>query len=161
RRSCRGTAPADGALRTGRRDNRRGARRRDQLRECAAASRDRSLPVPRRVDGRRPRERNATDALGGSMSRHRILYVVVAVLAGCGKREVGGREFRPGTGAGAPPLPGLRAVTNTPAPAPTAVSDHKSTGTLLPHAEVAVVARASGVLVELGVDVGARVKKGQ
>src|SRR5262249_33577228 len=33
--------------------------------------------------------------------------------------------------------------------------------TLLPHAEVAVVARANGVIVALGVEVGSRVKKGQ
>ncbi|HEY6176909.1 MAG TPA: efflux RND transporter periplasmic adaptor subunit, partial [Kofleriaceae bacterium] len=46
------------------------------------------------------------------------------------------------------------------APAAAVTSDRKATGTLLPHAQVAVVARASGVIIALGVDVGAKVKQG-
>jgi membrane fusion protein, multidrug efflux system len=97
------------------------------------------------------------------MIRLRASYFVIAavLLAGCGKHDDGRSELPPATGTGAPPLPALPAVATTQAPAPATVSDHKSTGTLLPHAEVAVVARASGVLVDLGVDVGAHVKKGQ
>lgn len=55
----------------------------------------------------------------------------------------------------------LRTVSE-PSTASTAVtSDRKSTGTLMPHSEIAVVSRASGVIVAMNVDVGSRVKKGQ
>ena len=91
------------------------------------------------------------------------IIVVAVLLAGCGKdsKEADRKALPPPTGAGAPPLPTLPQVVK-PAVTPTATaSASKSTGTLLPHSEVAVVARASGVIVEMNVDVGARVKKGQ
>ena len=88
---------------------------------------------------------------------------VVLVLAGCGKdvREADRKALPPATGSGAAPLPVLPAVTKPAEPTATAASAQKTTGTLLPHSEVAVVARASGVVVDLTVDVGARIKKGQ
>jgi RND family efflux transporter MFP subunit len=97
------------------------------------------------------------------MTRSRsILAVILAVtlmLAGCG---AGGADDRaalpPATGPGSPALPAL--VRPAPPPSTTA-SANRATGTLLPHAEVAVVARASGVLAELGVAVGAQVTRGQ
>jgi membrane fusion protein, multidrug efflux system len=91
------------------------------------------------------------------------LLIAVALLpAGCGKKDDGKAALPPATGSGSPPLPELpKLATQAAAPAPTVTSDRKSTGTLLPHAEVAVVARASGVVVALTVEVGARVKKGQ
>ena len=92
------------------------------------------------------------------------LMVAAVALAGCHEdsREADRRALPPTTGSGAPALPRLPALA-APAAAPTAAaaSARKTTGTLLPHAEVAVVAMASGVVVELTVDVGARVKKGQ
>ena len=91
------------------------------------------------------------------------LIAVALVLAGCGKDQKAAdrKVLPPATGSGAAALPVLPALNKPAEPAATAGSPRKSTGTLLPHSEVAVVARASGVVVELGVDVGARVKKGQ
>jgi RND family efflux transporter MFP subunit len=86
--------------------------------------------------------------------------LVVLIVVGCGKGD-DRSALPPATGAGSPPLPVLPTVAAAPAaPAAAITSDRKSTGTLLPHAQVAVVARASGVIVALGVDVGARVKQG-
>jgi membrane fusion protein (multidrug efflux system) len=91
------------------------------------------------------------------------LLIAMVLPAGCGKKDDGKSALPPATGSGSPPLPKLPKVGgDAPAPAtPEATSDRKSTGTLLPHAEVAVVARAAGVVTALNVDVGARVKKGQ
>ena len=97
-------------------------------------------------------------ALVGAAS---IAASVALALAGCGKDSRADREgLPPATGSGAPPLPVLPALARAEAPAATA-SASRSTGTLLPHAEVAVVARASGVVTELAVEVGARVRQGQ
>ena len=89
--------------------------------------------------------------------------VAMAVTAGCGKDSSADRRgLPPATGSGAPPLPALPAVAQAAAPANTATATaQRSTGTLRPHSEVAVVARASGVVTELGVEVGARVRRGQ
>ncbi|HEX7843999.1 MAG TPA: efflux RND transporter periplasmic adaptor subunit, partial [Kofleriaceae bacterium] len=46
-------------------------------------------------------------------------------------------------------------------PSAATASARKATGTLLAHSEVAVVARASGVVVALNAEVGARVRRGQ
>jgi membrane fusion protein (multidrug efflux system) len=89
-----------------------------------------------------------------------LVIAVVALLAGC-RKEDDKSAMPPATGSGSPPLPVLPVVTK-PSTVPSAVtSDRKSTGTLMPHSEVAVVARASGVIVVMNVDVGSRVKKGQ
>jgi membrane fusion protein (multidrug efflux system) len=86
---------------------------------------------------------------------------VALALAGCGKDSRADHQGLPtAVGAGAPPLPVLPALAKAEAPAATAPTG-RSTGTLLPHAEVAVVARASGVVSELGVEVGAHVRQGQ
>jgi membrane fusion protein (multidrug efflux system) len=84
-------------------------------------------------------------------------------LAGCGKdtRDADRRALPPATGSGAAPLPALPALARPAAPPAATASERRTTGTLLPHSEVAVVARASGVVVELGVEVGAHVKQGQ
>jgi len=91
--------------------------------------------------------------------------IALAVIAGC-KAKDAGPALPPATGPGAPPLPALPAIAAAAAaspaePAAATASDRKSTGTLLPHAQVGVVARTSGVIIALGVDVGARVKQGQ
>jgi len=92
--------------------------------------------------------------------RSRWVFAVVVLLAACGKSH--DQKLPPATGSGAPPLPVMPVVARPAAAAPAAsTSLRKSTGTLLPHAEVAVVARARGVLVALTVDVGARIKRGQ
>jgi membrane fusion protein (multidrug efflux system) len=101
---------------------------------------------------------------GGFMvTRISSLFITVAVLlAACGKAKDGKQALPPATGAGSPPLPALPVVAGAaPAPSSTITSVRKSTGSLLPHSEVAVVARSHGVVVALTVDVGARVKKGQ
>jgi membrane fusion protein, multidrug efflux system len=86
---------------------------------------------------------------------------VALALAGCGKDSRADRQaLPPATGSGAPPLPALPALAKPEPPAATA-SARRSTGTLLPHSEVAVVARASGVVTELPVEVGAHVRQGQ
>ncbi|HET7506114.1 MAG TPA: efflux RND transporter periplasmic adaptor subunit [Kofleriaceae bacterium] len=90
-------------------------------------------------------------------------FIAVALtLVACGKDHDGKQALPPATGPGAPPLPSLPVVAGTQAaPGTTTTSMRRATGTLLPHAEVAVVARAHGVIVALTVDVGARVRKGQ
>jgi RND family efflux transporter MFP subunit len=97
------------------------------------------------------------------LTRVSSLFIAVAVAAaGCGKASDGKNALPPATGPGSPPLPVLPSVAKPPAsPASAISSDRKSTGTLLPRSEVAVVARASGVVVAMAVDVGSRVKKGQ
>jgi len=87
------------------------------------------------------------------------LLAITAALAGCGKAH--DAQLPPASGSGAPALPVLPAIKAAAAPAPAVTSLRKTTGSLLPHAEVAVVARAHGVLVALGVEVGSRVKQGQ
>lgn len=91
----------------------------------------------------------------------RSILAVTLMLAGC----AGGADDRtalpPATGPGSPALPPLAALAPRVQPPTTTASADRATGTLVPHAEVAVVARASGVLAELGVAVGARVTRGQ
>lgn len=97
------------------------------------------------------------------LTRMSSLVVVVALaFAGCGKASDGKNALPPATGPGSPPLPQLPPLAK-PASSPNSAtaSDRKATGTLLPHSEVAVVAQASGVVVAMAVEVGARVKKGQ
>lgn len=92
----------------------------------------------------------------------KAFLAVTLVLAGCGKGHDGKPALPPATGPGSPPLPALPEVTS-PAPVEnaTTASIRRSTGTLLPHAEVAVVARSRGVVTALTVDVGARVEHGK
>jgi len=105
-----------------------------------------------------------TTRIPGALAGAASIAVALAsglALAGCGKDSRAERQgLPPATGSGAPPLPVLPALARAEAPAATATAS-RSTGTLLPHAEVAVVARASGVVTELGVEVGARVRQGQ
>jgi len=90
-------------------------------------------------------------------------FIAVAImLAACGNGGDGGQALPPATGPGSPPLPTLPSIGSAaPAPSATIASVRRSTGTLLPHSEVAVVARSRGVVIALTVDVGARVQKGQ
>ncbi len=91
------------------------------------------------------------------------LCLAAVVLAGCSKAGDGGQALPPATGPGSPPLPTLPAAATASAPAPSAAvaSTRRATGTLLPHAEVAVVARSHGAVVALSVEVGDHVKQGQ
>jgi membrane fusion protein (multidrug efflux system) len=92
------------------------------------------------------------------------LFAVTLVFAGCGKdtRDADRKALPPPTGRGAPPLPSLPPLAGSAeAPSAATASTRKATGTLLPHSEVTVVARASGVVVALAAEVGARVKQGQ
>lgn len=89
------------------------------------------------------------------------LFALILLAAACG-RDDGARELPPPTGPGARPLPQLPAVARSDAAADATVPQvHKAIGTLLPHAEVAVVAQARGVITALSVDVGARVTRGE
>lgn len=98
--------------------------------------------------------------ISGALVGAAWVWIALAV-AGCGKDSRADRQaLPPATGSGAPPLPVLPALARAEPPAATA-SARRSTGTLLPHAEVAVVARASGVVTELAVEVGAQVRQGQ
>jgi membrane fusion protein (multidrug efflux system) len=84
------------------------------------------------------------------------------MLAGCGKGHDGTPALPPATGPSSPPLPAMPEVNRqAPAPNATIASTHRSTGTLLPHSEVAVVARSRGVVVALTIDVGAHVEQGK
>ena len=91
-----------------------------------------------------------------------VLFALLLLAAACGKDADGTRALPPPTGSGAPPLPEMPAVARSEAAANTTVTSvHKTIGTLLPHAEVAVVAQARGVITALTVDVGARVTRGE
>jgi RND family efflux transporter MFP subunit len=91
-----------------------------------------------------------------------VLIAMAVAFAGCSKETDGKAALPPATGPGSPPLPVLpQLAQQAGSPSSATTSDRKATGTLLPHSEVAVVARASGVVVAMNVDVGARVKKGQ
>jgi len=91
-----------------------------------------------------------------------LLIAVALVLAGCSKGNDGKNALPPATGPQSPPLPQLPALAKPASDPKTATtSERKATGTLLPHSAVAVVAQASGVIVAMSVEVGARVKKGQ
>jgi membrane fusion protein (multidrug efflux system) len=94
------------------------------------------------------------------MTRSSSILAVTLMLAGCGAGD-DRTALPPATGPGSPALPALPALAAPAQPPGTTASADRATGTLLPHAEVAVVARASGVLAELGVEVGAHVDKGQ
>ena len=113
-----------------------------------------------RTASRTPRRR-ATRTRGALIGA--AATCLALALAGCGTDRGADRQgLPPATGSGAPPLPVLPALAKAEAPAAAAAaSPGRSTGTLLPHAEVAVVARASGVVSELAVEVGARVRQGQ
>jgi len=98
-----------------------------------------------------------------------VFLAVTLLLAGCGKADKGSDgqpALPPATGAGSPALPAMPAVS-VPALAPnatpsaTVTSTRRSTGTLLPHSEVAAVSRSRGAVVAMTVDVGARVARGQ
>ncbi|HEX8106611.1 MAG TPA: efflux RND transporter periplasmic adaptor subunit [Kofleriaceae bacterium] len=90
------------------------------------------------------------------------LLAVAVMLAGCGKGSDAGAALPPATGPGSPPLPALAGVSGpAETPSATIASTGRSTGTLLPHSEVAVVARSRGVVVALTIDVGARIEQGK
>jgi membrane fusion protein (multidrug efflux system) len=94
--------------------------------------------------------------------RSNAVLAMALALAGCGKGKDAGPGLPPATGPSSPALPALPVVTGpAPAPGATIASAHRSTGTLLPHSEVAVVARSRGAVVALTVDVGARVEPGK
>ena len=95
------------------------------------------------------------------MTRIRSILALTLMLAGCGAGSDDRTALPPATGTGSPPLPALPALARPAQPPSTTASADRATGTLVPHAEVAVVARASGVLAELGVEVGAHVTRGQ
>lgn len=84
--------------------------------------------------------------------------------AGCRGKAEGKAELPPATGDKAPPLPALPKIEAPAAPprsaAPVATSDGSATGTLYPHAEASLAPQASGVIAEILVDEGVRVKKG-
>lgn len=87
--------------------------------------------------------------------------LIVAALAACSVETA----LPPATGHGAPPLPVLPAIPALSAlaasTAPITATPRKATGTLMPRAEVAIVARARGTITALDVEVGARVRRGQ
>jgi membrane fusion protein (multidrug efflux system) len=87
---------------------------------------------------------------------------MTVMLAGCSKGHDGQPALPPATGPSSPPLPPLPEVNRqAPAPNATVASTRSSTGTLLPHSEVAVVAQSRGVVVALTIDVGAHVEQGK
>ncbi len=92
----------------------------------------------------------------------RTLFALILLAAACGKESDGTSALPPPTGPNARPLPQLPAIARGEAADNAPVTSvHKAIGTLLPHAEVAVVAQARGVITALTVDVGARVTRGE
>jgi RND family efflux transporter MFP subunit len=92
-----------------------------------------------------------------------FLFATLTLLsAGCRGNAAGQKtELPPATGPEAPPLPTLPAVTaQKPTPTATATAENKTTGTLYPRAEAQVAPNASGVIAEIPVKEGDRVKKG-
>jgi membrane fusion protein, multidrug efflux system len=96
----------------------------------------------------------------GTLRTSACLLALLAALGGCGRPSEGEPAMPPAVGAGSPPLPIV--ATSAPAAATSAIaSDRRAAGTLLPRAEVTVVARARGVVTGLTLEVGAVVAKGQ
>lgn len=97
----------------------------------------------------------------------RTAFVIVVALsaAACRGKAEGKNELPPATGPQAAPLPTLPKIdTSPPVPpsgaGPVATSDARATGTLYPHAEAALAPQASGIIAEIPVAEGSRVKKG-
>jgi RND family efflux transporter MFP subunit len=95
-----------------------------------------------------------------------VIASLALSAAGCRGKAEGKAQLPPAIGAGAPPLPELPKIESAPPPraaggaAPVATSDARATGTLYPHAEAALAPQASGIIAEVLVGEGDRVKKG-
>jgi RND family efflux transporter MFP subunit len=99
-------------------------------------------------------------------ARSIVMALAAALLvpaAACKKSEDGQKNLPPPTGEGAKPLPEIPMVATGDAGIDQPVSnddDASTTGTLMPRQEVKVAAKSSGTIVELKVDEGSKVKKG-
>jgi RND family efflux transporter MFP subunit len=99
-------------------------------------------------------------------ARSIVIALAAALLvpaAACKKSEDGQKNLPPPTGEGAKPLPEIPTVATGDAGIDQPVSnddDATTTGTLMPRQEVKVAAKSSGTIVELKVDEGSKVKKG-
>lgn len=91
-----------------------------------------------------------------------VLLLSSLVLAGCKTSEGGKGDLPPATGDGAAPLPEIPAFKNVDAAPRGATSSGvgETTGTLEAKSQVAVAPKASGTIVEVKVDEGSKVKKG-
>ena len=97
----------------------------------------------------------------GPTARH-IIVGGALLLAGC--RSDAGAALPPPTGSGAPPLPVIPKLADVASAAPTASSAAPSaawTGTLYARHEAELGPKMSGVLSQVTVDEGDKVKKGQ
>ncbi|MCA9677488.1 MAG: efflux RND transporter periplasmic adaptor subunit, partial [Myxococcales bacterium] len=89
-----------------------------------------------------------------------LMFAALAATAACNKSEGGRADLPPASGPGAAPLPTLPAFAPSDAGAGATAPDTRTTGTLVARSEVAVAAKASGTIVEIKVDEGSVVKKG-
>jgi RND family efflux transporter MFP subunit len=87
---------------------------------------------------------------------------LLATGAGCRAKAEGKAELPPASGPGAAPMPTLPEVKAPPpaTPAAAAAGDTRATGTLYPRAEAQLAPSASGIIAEVRVAEGDRVKKG-
>jgi RND family efflux transporter MFP subunit len=91
-----------------------------------------------------------------------ILLLASLALAGCKKSEGGKENLPPSTGEGAAPLPEIPSFKDVDA-APKGdgtAGVGSTTGTLEAKSQVSVAPKSSGTIVEVKVDEGVRVKKG-
>ncbi len=89
------------------------------------------------------------------------LTAVVVFTGACKKSGPGHADMPPAQGEGAPPMPALPSVAATgDQPAATA-TDSRTTGTLYPRSEAQIGPSVSGIISEIAVKEGDRVKKGQ
>ena len=92
-----------------------------------------------------------------------ILFAAFLALGACNKSEGGKDKLPPATGEGAKPLPEIPALATIDGGAgdQAAPGDTRTTGTLEAKDQVTVAAKGGGTIVDMKVDEGSRVKKGQ
>jgi RND family efflux transporter MFP subunit len=90
-----------------------------------------------------------------------VLLLSSLALAGCKKSEGGKGDLPPATGDGAAPLPEIPGFKNVDAAPQGGVADTgQTTGSLEAKQQVSVAPKASGTIVDIKVDEGSKVKKG-
>ncbi len=97
-----------------------------------------------------------TRALLGAL----LLSTLSIGAAGC-KRRDGGKDLPPAAGAGAAPLPNLPSVVKVDEGGAVVPTEGHTTGTTFPRAEAQIGPNAGGVIAQILVKEGDRVRKGQ
>jgi RND family efflux transporter MFP subunit len=90
-----------------------------------------------------------------------LLIVVVAGLPACRKKGGAAAELPPAQGQGAAPMPALPSVAAPEQTTMVAPTEGRTTGTTFPRAEAQIAAKAGGVINQIFVKEGDKVRRGQ